>query len=93
MSLYDSLIGEVGNRFPYIKDMWEEIAAYFPNKTSQQCMNRHSTMLRKTRRRLRKVYLLENSKNMLKLDSAQNKEMLQVPGIGPIRNVQCKLVV
>ncbi|XP_065365769.1 myb-related protein B-like [Calliphora vicina] len=47
MSLYRTLIWEVGKRFVYQKEMWAEIATHFPEKTANQCEQRYKTVLRR----------------------------------------------
>lgn len=47
MSLYKTLIWEVGKRFVYQKEMWAEIATHFPDKTPNQCEQRYKTVLKR----------------------------------------------
>ncbi|XP_037824051.1 uncharacterized protein LOC119612330 [Lucilia sericata] len=65
VSLYKTLIHEVGNRFTYKKQMWDEISTHFPDKTPQQCESRLCTMFR--RKKLGKggpkVFTTENERN------------------------------
>ncbi|XP_065364398.1 uncharacterized protein LOC135957552 [Calliphora vicina] len=85
LSLYKSLISEVGKRFANQKEMWFEISTHFPNMTTQQCLSRLRTVFKRKKKGIKKVYITKAKRNTNHLETKGDEF-----GIVRIHNMEFK---
>ncbi|XP_065364209.1 uncharacterized protein LOC135957399 [Calliphora vicina] len=91
LSLYKSLLPEVGQRFTYQKQMFDEISLHFPDKTPQQCQSRLTTMFRKKKRGAGKVYNIsgagKNTTDLVSKDDTNAFRIIKLHNVEPDDNL------